>query len=121
MFEGADDLTDLVADRARIDVDVVVNSRQFAQQRLGNLAIRRNDNFAGFSVHHIQRNLFAQKDIGERFSQFFVQLFLLLSVVFSESVWPAAWSPPESISASLLLSAKRPSHPSRCRKSRMGR
>ena len=60
MFVVPDDLPDLVSDRARIDLDVVVNVRQFAQKRLGNLAIRRNDNFAGLSVDHVERNFFAQ-------------------------------------------------------------
>ena len=47
VLERADDLADLVPDRRRIDFDVIVNRRQLAQQRLGDLAVRRDDDFAG--------------------------------------------------------------------------
>ncbi len=59
VFVARDDLADLVADRRRIDLDVIVNHRQFAQERLGDLAIRRDDDFAGLGVDHIERNFFA--------------------------------------------------------------
>ena len=44
---------------ARIDLDVIVNVGQFPQQRFGDFAIRRDDDLARLSVHHIERNLFA--------------------------------------------------------------
>ena len=47
----------------RIDLDVIVNRRQFAQQRLGDLAIGRNDDFAGLRVDHVERNFFAEQDV----------------------------------------------------------
>ena len=84
MFVGSDDLADLVADRARIDLDVIVNHRQLAQQRLRDLAIRWNDDLAGFGVHHIERNFFAQKNVRKRIGQLFRQLFFLLLVVFAD-------------------------------------
>ena len=49
LLEAADDLVDLVADRRGIDLDAVVNARQLAQQRLGDLAIGRDDDFAGLA------------------------------------------------------------------------
>ena len=49
VFVRSDDLADLVPDRARIDLDVIVNLRQLAQQRLGDLAIGRDDDFAGLA------------------------------------------------------------------------
>ncbi len=47
-FERADDFADLDADRAGIDFDMIVNRGELAQQRLGDLAIGRDDDFAGF-------------------------------------------------------------------------
>jgi hypothetical protein len=44
----ADDLVDLVANRRRIDLDAIVDLRQFSEQRLGDLAVGRDDDFAGF-------------------------------------------------------------------------
>ena len=73
-----DDLADLVADRRRIDLDVIVNHRQLAQQRLGDLAVGRDDDFAGLGVDHVERDLFAEQDVRERLGQLLVQLVLLL-------------------------------------------
>ena len=77
----ADDLADLVADRRRIDLDVIVDAGQLAQQGLGDLAVGRDDDFAGLGVDHVERNLLAEQDVGERFGELLVQLFLLLLVL----------------------------------------
>ncbi len=69
VLELRDDFADLVPDRARIDLDVIVNRRQLAQQRLGDLAVGRDDDFAGLRVHHVERNFFAEQDVGERIGQ----------------------------------------------------
>ena len=60
MFVVSDDFADLIANRARIDLDVVVNVRQFAKQCLGDLAIRGNNDFAGLGVYDVERNFFAK-------------------------------------------------------------
>jgi hypothetical protein len=43
---GADDLHDLNADRGGIDLDVLGDRRELAQQRLRDLAIGRDDDLA---------------------------------------------------------------------------
>ena len=73
---------DLVADRRRIDLDVIVNRRELAQERLGDLAVGRDDDFAGLAVDHVERNFFAEQDVRERFGQLLAQLVLLLLVLF---------------------------------------
>src|SRR5271166_2866581 len=73
VFERADDLTNLVPDRARIDVDVIVHPGELPKQCLGNLPIGRNDYFTGLGVYDVERNLFAQEYVRERFRQFFLQ------------------------------------------------
>ena len=47
LFEAADDFVDLVADGRWIDLDAVIDGRQFAQECLGDLPVRGNDDFAG--------------------------------------------------------------------------
>ena len=64
-----DDFADLVSNRARIDLDVIVRHRQFAEQRLGDLAVGRDDDFAGLGVHDVERNFLAEEDVGERIGQ----------------------------------------------------
>ena len=78
VLELADDLEDLVADRRRIDVDVIVDRRQLAQERLGDLAVGRDDDFAGLGVDHVERDLLAEEDVRERLGELLVQLVLLL-------------------------------------------
>ncbi len=63
VFELADDLADLDADRARVDLDVIVDRRQLAQQRLGDLAVGRDDDLAGLRVDDVERDLLAQQDV----------------------------------------------------------
>ena len=77
-----DDLLDLVADRARVDVDVIVHARQLAQQRLGDLAVGRDDDLARFRVDHVERDLLAQQHVGQRLGQLVDEVFLALAVVF---------------------------------------
>ena len=81
LFVTRDDLADFDPDRTRVDFDVIVDIRYFSQQRLGDLTICRDDNFPGLSVHHIQRNLFVQKNIGESLSQLLLHLCVLLDVL----------------------------------------
>ena len=78
----ADDFADLVADRARVDVDVIVNAGQLAQQRLGDLAVGRNDDLAGLGVDHIERDFFAEEDVRKRLGELLVQFVLPLRVFF---------------------------------------
>ena len=80
LFEAADDLVDLVANRRGVDLDAVVNLRQLAQQGLGDLAVGRNDDFAGLAVDHVQRDLLAQQDVAQGFGKLLAQLVDLLLV-----------------------------------------
>jgi hypothetical protein len=65
LFEAADDLVDLVANRRGINLDPVIHFRQLAQQGLGDLAIGRNDDFARLAVDHVERNFFAQQNVAQ--------------------------------------------------------
>ena len=47
----------------RIDLDAIVDRRQLAQQRLGDLAVGRDDDFAGLGVDHVERDLLAEQDV----------------------------------------------------------
>ena len=49
LFEAADDFVDLVANGRGIDFDAIIDLRQLAQQGLGDLAVGRDDDFAGFA------------------------------------------------------------------------
>ena len=79
-----DDLLDLVADRARVDVDVIVHAGQLAQQGLGDLAVGRDDDLARLGVDHVERNLLAQQHVGERLGQLLDEFVLALAVVFGD-------------------------------------
>ena len=95
LFVTRDDLADLDPDRTRVDFDVIVDIRYFAQQRLSDLTVSRDDNFPGLSVDHIQRNLFVQQDIGESLSQLFFHLCVFLDVFVIHSLGVTlgfAWS-----------------------------
>ncbi len=63
MLVLADDLADLVADRTRIDLDVIVDGGQLAKQLLGNLAIGRDDDFACLRIDHVERNFLVEQDV----------------------------------------------------------
>ena len=93
LLERADDLVDLDADGRGIDLDAVVDLRQLPQQRLGDLAIGRDDDLAGLAVDDVQRNFLAQQDVAQRFGQLLAQLLGLLLVLFLNLAWSAA-SPP---------------------------
>src|SRR5207245_11268508 len=60
LFEAANDLVDLVADRRRIDLNPVVHLREFAQERLGNLAIGGNNDLTRLTIDYVQRNFFSE-------------------------------------------------------------
>ena len=111
VFVTADDLADLVADRRRIDLDVIVNRRQLAQQRLGDLAVGRDDDFAGLRVDHVERNLLAEQDVRERLGQLLVQLVLLLLVLFLDRLELALRLGRRQFFARDLLAATKPSRP----------
>ena len=80
----SDNLEDLVADRARVDFDLIVDARQFAEEGFGDLAVGRNDDFAAFAIDHIERDLLAEQDVGERFGQLLMKFFAALFVVLVE-------------------------------------
>ena len=63
MLVRGNDFANLVPDRTGIDFDVIVDVRQFAEKRLGDLAIRRNNNLAGFGIDYVERNFFSEKNI----------------------------------------------------------
>ena len=86
MLKRTDDLADLVADRARIDVHMIVHTGQLAEQRLGDLSVSWNDDFTGLAIDHIERNLFAQQYVRECFSELFVQLVFFLFVLFANGL-----------------------------------
>ncbi len=79
-LEGVDDLHDLDPDRRRIDFDVFGNSGQFAQQRLGDFPVGRNDHFVVLTVDHVERNLFPEENVRKRFRETFAQLVHLRPV-----------------------------------------
>ena len=82
LFEAADDFVDLVANGRRINFDPVIDLRQLAQQRLGDLAVGRDDDLAGFAVDHVERNFFAEQNVAQRFRQLIAQFVRLLLVIF---------------------------------------
>ena len=55
---------------------------ELAEKRLGDLAIRGDDDFAGFTVDHIERNLFTEEDVGKCLGEAFTQLVNLGFVFF---------------------------------------
>ena len=82
-FEGTDDFQDLVADRRWVDLDVIVHRCQLAQQGLGDLAVRGDDDFAGLRVDDIERDFLIEKDVGQTIGEVvgqFVGLLLVLVV-----------------------------------------
>ena len=75
----------------RIDLDAVVDRRQLAQQRLGDLAVGRDDDFAGLAVDHIERDLLAEQDVAQRLGQLLAQLVGLLLVILLDLLWRGAF------------------------------
>ena len=55
---------------------------ELAQQRLGDLAVGRDDDFAGLAVDDVERDLFAEEDVGQRLRELLAQLVHLGLVVF---------------------------------------
>ena len=74
----------------RIDLDVIVDRGQLAQERLGDLAVGRDDDFAGLRVDHVERNLLAEEDVGQRLGEFLAQLVHLLLVTLPRSAFDLA-------------------------------
>ena len=60
-----DDLHDLDANRRRIDLDVLGDGGEFAEERLGDLAVGRDDDFTGLAIDDVERNFFAEEDVGQ--------------------------------------------------------
>ena len=58
VFVRADDFANLVADRARIDLDVIMRRCQFSQQRLGDFAIGWDDDLTSLGVHDVEQEFF---------------------------------------------------------------
>ena len=67
MFERADDLANLVSNRAGIDIDMIVYTSELPEQCLGDFPVGRNDDLSSFGIHHIQGDFFPQKDVRQRF------------------------------------------------------
>ena len=65
VFVSANDFADPIPNRARVDLDVIVGSRQFSQKRFRDFAIGRDNDFTGFGVYDVERNFFAQQDVGK--------------------------------------------------------
>src|ERR1035437_5882083 len=82
LFEATNDFVDLVTDRRGVDLDAVINLRQLAQERLGDLPIGRDNDFPSLAVNHVERNLLAQQDVAEGFSKLLAQLVSLPPVFF---------------------------------------
>ena len=81
LFEAADDLVDLVADGRGVDLDAVVDLGQLAQERLGDLAVGRDDDFAGLAVDDVERDFFAEQDVAQGLGQLLAQFVGLLLVL----------------------------------------
>ena len=86
LFEARDDLADFDPDRAGIDLDVVVHVGDLPQQRLGDLAVGRDDDFTGFRVDHVERDLLVEQDVGEGLGQLLLQLRMLLDELVLDSL-----------------------------------
>ena len=63
-FKRTDDLQDLVTDRGRINFDMVVDGGELPKQRFGDLPVRRNDDFTGLRIDHIERDFLSQQNVG---------------------------------------------------------
>jgi hypothetical protein len=71
-----DDVEDLVPDRARVDLDVRVIVGQLAQQRLGDLFVRRDEDLAGAAVDHVERDLLVEQDVGQLLGELLGELLV---------------------------------------------
>ena len=81
LFEGTDDVEDLVAHRARVDFDGVVTFGQLAQQGLGDLFVGADDDFTGLAIDHVERDLLVEKDVRQTLGELVGQSFLLGAIV----------------------------------------
>ena len=60
---------------------MIIDASQLAQQRLGDLAVCGDDDFASLRVDHVERDFLSEQDVRERLGELFVQLFLFLEVI----------------------------------------
>ena len=63
LFVARDDFTDFNPDRTWIDFNVVVDVSNFPQQRLGDLTVRRNDNFTSLRIDYVEWDFFIQQNV----------------------------------------------------------
>ena len=75
---------DFIADRAWIDLDVIVNLCEFAKEFFRNLAVSRNNDLAGLGIHHIQRNFLVEKNVGECSGKLLVQVVFALAKILHD-------------------------------------
>ena len=81
VLELTDDLTDLVADRAWVDLDDIIDTSELAQEHLGDLAVGRDDDLAALAVDNVERDLLAEQDIGKTLGELLEELLFPLLVV----------------------------------------
>ena len=80
----ANDFTDSVAYRTRIDLHVIMRRRQFAQQCFGDFAIGWNNDLTVLGVYDVERDFFAQQDIRKRIGQLLNQRLFLALMLFAD-------------------------------------
>ena len=78
----ADDLHDLDANRRGVDLDVLGDRGQLAQEGLRDLAVGGDDDLAGFAVDDVERDLLAKEDVGQGLGESLAQLVHLRLVLF---------------------------------------
>ena len=81
LLEGLDDIEDLVADRARVDLDGVVAFSHMTEHRFGDLLVRADERLAGLAVNDVERDFLVEEDVGEALGELLSEIFLLLAVV----------------------------------------
>ena len=75
---------DFIADRAWIDLDVIVNLGEFAKEFFRNLAVSRNNDLTGLGIHDIQRNFLVEKNVGEGSGKLLVQVVFALAKILHD-------------------------------------
>ena len=80
-FKGTGNIEDLVPHWARIDLDVIVFLGHLVQERLGDLLIGRDDDFARLRIDHVQRDFLVEQVLAEFLRQG-VDEFIALGLVF---------------------------------------
>lgn len=85
-----DDLHNLYAHGRRVDVDVFGHRGEAAQEGLGNLPVCLYDDLARLGVADVERDFFAEQDVGERLGEVVAQLVGLGAVLFVDLARAAA-------------------------------